>query len=68
MCESQRASNGLYILIKMACYKANRNNGHPSYDHGLKHNTSSVDPCWLALRINPNLNLLAMQLSLRPTL
>ena len=29
---------------------ANRNDGHPSCNHGLKHNTSSADLHWLAPR------------------
>ena len=35
-CEAQRASNGSDVN---KCNKmwANRNGGHPSYDHGLKH-------------------------------
>ena len=32
-------------------YKANRNDGHPSFDHDLKRNTSSVDPHWLVPKI-----------------
>ena len=35
---------------------ANRNDGHPSYDHGLKHSTSLVDPRWSALRIGFHLD------------
>ena len=32
-------------------YMANQNDGHPSCDHGLKHNISSLDLHWLAQRI-----------------
>ena len=38
--------NGLamvYMSIEVIRYKTNRNEGHPSYDHGLKHDTSSTD-------------------------
>ena len=51
--------NGLamiYISIRVIMYEANRNDGHPSCDHGLKRNTSSVDLCYLGLRTNLQLN------------
>ena len=44
MCEAQRASNGLNIFVKVIRYMANQNDGHPSCNHGLKCNTSSIDP------------------------
>ena len=56
MCEAQRASNGLNILVKVISHMANRNDGHPSCNHGLKCNTSSIDAHWSALRINFRLN------------
>ena len=56
MREAQRASNGLNILGKVIRHMANRNDGHPSSNHGLKCNTSSIDPHWSALRINFYLN------------
>ena len=52
MRETQRASNGLNILVKVIRYMANRNDEHPYYNHGLKCNTSSIDLHWPALRIN----------------
>ena len=42
-------------------YKANRNDGHPSFDHDLKRNTSSVDPHQLALKIGFRLGQSTMQ-------
>ena len=56
MRKAQRASNGLNILVKVIRYMANRNDGHPSYNHGLKCNNSLIDPHWSALRINFRLN------------
>ena len=38
------------ISIKVIRCKANRNDGHPSCDHGLKCNTSSTNPHWWGLR------------------
>ena len=52
MHEAQRASNGLNILVKVIRYMANQNDGHSSSNHGLKCNTSSIDPHWPALKIN----------------
>ena len=49
-------------------YMANRNDGHPSCDQGLKRRTFSVDPHWLALRIGFHLSPSTMQLPLRSTL
>ena len=39
-------------------YMANKNDGHPSYDHGLKRNTFLADLHWSALRtdFHPNLS------------
>ena len=48
----------------MIRYMANRNDGHPSYDQGLKRKTFSVDPHWLALRIGFHLSPSIMQLPL----
>ena len=48
----------------MIKYMVNRNDGHPSYDHGLKRKTFSVDLHWLALRIGFHLSPSTMQLSL----
>ena len=56
MHEAQRASNGLNILVKVIRYMTNRNDGHLSCKHGLKCNTSSIYPHWLASRINFCLN------------
>ena len=47
----------------MIRYMANRNNGHPFYDHGLKRKTFLVDPRWLAQRIGFHLIPSSMQLS-----
>ena len=52
MCEAQRASNGLYISIKVIRYMTNQNDGHPSCDHGLEYHTSSTNPCGSVLRSN----------------
>ena len=46
---------------------ANQNDGHPSCDHGFKHNTSLVDPHWSALRIGFHLNPSTMQRPLELT-
>ena len=46
----------------MIRYMANRNDGHPYDDHGLKGKNFSVDPCWLALRIGFHLIPSTMQL------
>ena len=51
MHEAQRASKGINILVKVIRYMVNRNDGHPSYNHGLKCNASSIDPHWSTLRI-----------------
>ena len=65
--------NGL-ATVKKKCesqvirYMANRNDGHPSCDQGLKRKTFSVDPHWLALRIGVHLSPSTMQLPLRSTL
>ena len=56
MREAQRASNSLNILVKVIKYMANRKDGHPSCNHGLKCNTYSIYPHWLSLRINFHLN------------
>ena len=42
----QVSLNGLamvYISIGVIRYEADQNDGHPSYDHGLKHNTPSTN-------------------------
>ena len=44
MCEAQIASNDLNILVKFIRYMSNQNDGHSSCNHGLKCNTSSIDP------------------------
>ena len=49
-------------------YKANRNDGHPSFDHDLKRNTSSADPRWLALKIGFHLGQSTMQPLLKSAL
>ena len=48
--------NGLNISIKVIRYNVNLNDGHPSYNHGLKCDTSSIDLYLLALRISFHLN------------
>ena len=63
--------NGLtmvYISIKVIRYKANQNEGHLSYNHGLKHNTSSTNPHWSALRTSFRLDLSTIQPTLESTL
>ena len=47
---------------------ANRNDGHPSCDHGLKHSTFLADPHWSAPRIGFHLNPSTMQRLLGSTL
>ena len=68
MREAQWANNGLHIYTNVIRYRANLNDGHPSFDHGLKCNTYSIDPHWLALRIGFHLNPLARQSSMGSTL
>ena len=57
------ASNGLYISEEGQRDMANRNDGHPSCDHGLKHSTSLAYPHWSAPRIGFHLNPSTMQRS-----
>ena len=42
--------------IGVTRYEANRNDGHPFFDHDLKCNTSSIDPHWLVLKIGFHLS------------
>ena len=42
-------------------YEANQNDGHPSFDHDLKHNISSADQHWLVLKIGFHLGQSTMQ-------
>ena len=45
--------NGLvivYMSTRVIKYNANRNEGHPSYDHDLKHDISLANLHWSGLR------------------
>ena len=63
--------NGLvivYMSTRVIKHNANRNEGYPSYDHDLKHDTSSIDLYWLGLRTNFYLNMSIMLAPLGSTL
>ena len=42
-------------------YEANRNDGHPLFDHDFNRNTSLIDPHWSVLKIGVHLGQLTMQ-------
>ena len=46
---------------------ANRNDGHPFYDHGLKYSTFLADPRWSTLRIGFHIDPSTMQRPLGST-
>ena len=62
--------NGLamvYMSTRVIRYKANRNEGHPFYDHDLKHDISLANLHRLGLRIDFYLDMPIMLAPLRLT-
>ena len=63
--------NGLamvYMSIGVIRYKANQNEGHPSYDHDLKHDIFLANLHRSGLRIDFYLDMSIMLVPLRSTL
>ena len=68
MCMRDSMGQQWYVYKKwITRYVANQNDGHPSCNHGFKHNTSSTDLYWSALRIGFHIDPSTMQRPLVPS-